>query len=387
VNFTALLFESKQSIVNLGFPEVVASIFMQKFGKDAFTIATWFKEHISSSYPNAKDWFRLTRGGTLLAKPDAYVLTRMYETLKAGDIAAHNDTRDKADLPDLDPEKTDIQKELSLLKNSLEEALLGQSTFFSFNIMSAYLKGQLKTLQGYDHLSFREASDKFENKMMFQDATPIKVYPNGWKWINVGKKCSIIGREMKNCGSTGLMGTDPNIGLLTLFDQGNTPHVVATHLPGQNQITNPEGQGSTEVKDEYIPLVLDLARVLGAEIRDDTKSRHLNLQIKLGSKLKASKRLYTDTFTELFSVKMNNGKSYYTDSFYLLPKEDLVKITSLTPKPKNVVEKLKVLFNHYTREQVKRTHSDVRFIRMYDFASDQPAANNDLSLEEAVFGN
>jgi len=38
------LFESKQTIMNLGFPEVVASIFNELFGNKAFIIAKWFRD-------------------------------------------------------------------------------------------------------------------------------------------------------------------------------------------------------------------------------------------------------------------------------------------------------------------------------------------------------
>jgi hypothetical protein len=41
----SLIFESKQSIVNLGYPEIIASLFYEKFGNKAYQLAKWYKEY------------------------------------------------------------------------------------------------------------------------------------------------------------------------------------------------------------------------------------------------------------------------------------------------------------------------------------------------------
>ena len=52
-----LLLESKQDIVNLGYPELIASMFYQKLGNLAFIIAKWYKDYHHSS-GNDKGWFK-----------------------------------------------------------------------------------------------------------------------------------------------------------------------------------------------------------------------------------------------------------------------------------------------------------------------------------------
>ena len=50
-----LLTESKQNIVNLGLPEIIASILINRFGKKAFTLAKWFRDYNSSAYARASN--------------------------------------------------------------------------------------------------------------------------------------------------------------------------------------------------------------------------------------------------------------------------------------------------------------------------------------------
>ena len=60
IELGSLLFlnESKQDIVNIGFPEVIASILYEKYGSNAFTIAKWYKEYnlLEPTIPNNKWW-------------------------------------------------------------------------------------------------------------------------------------------------------------------------------------------------------------------------------------------------------------------------------------------------------------------------------------------
>jgi hypothetical protein len=49
-----ILVESIQSIVNLGIPKSLASIFMKKFAKNSFIVAKWFSEYYNKTI--IKNW-------------------------------------------------------------------------------------------------------------------------------------------------------------------------------------------------------------------------------------------------------------------------------------------------------------------------------------------
>ena len=40
-----IIFESKQNLINIGIPEVIAKILFEEFGNNAFLIGKWFKEY------------------------------------------------------------------------------------------------------------------------------------------------------------------------------------------------------------------------------------------------------------------------------------------------------------------------------------------------------
>jgi hypothetical protein len=54
----AQLNESKASIINLGFPEIVAKLFYKNFGKHAYLMAQWFKQYHNTRGPDEKRWFQ-----------------------------------------------------------------------------------------------------------------------------------------------------------------------------------------------------------------------------------------------------------------------------------------------------------------------------------------
>lgn len=359
------LLESKQAISNLGFPEVVASIFFKIFGGEAYTFARWYREFSGAMYPDNKKWFEKTGGGALLAKPGIYLLSRLYDTLKSGDISAHNRLRDIADMVDIDLTKTTVERDLRSIKEMIEETMLEKSSFFRSNLVEAFRSGKIKTLQGYDHLPFTEAEDKYEAKTIFLDAEPVVTYPNGWRWINAGGKCMLVGRQMKNCGSTGTSGYSDSQ-LMVLFDGKNMPHVLATHIPQRDEITNPEGQATTEVKDEYLQYVVDLARILGATIRTDTKSRLLNMQQELEVPLESIKRIHKDTFNEYFLIKVDN-QEYYADGHYAISKEDYNKVKSALPyKASTIPDKLKQILGQHNLSSLRAINPEVRILKIRD---------------------
>ena len=124
-----------------------------------------------------------------------------------------------------------------------------KKVFFSRNLIIGIDSGKIIDLHPYANLTFREANEKYEKKSIFSDKTPVKKYPNGWRWVDAGAKCDLIGGMMKNCGSTGVMSADKDRTMLTLFDEQNIPHVVATYSPNEKRISGVEGQASTAVKN------------------------------------------------------------------------------------------------------------------------------------------
>ena len=73
INGGYLIKESKQSIINLGYPEIIAKLFYQKFGNKAFLLARWFKEYHTGGDVNKKDWWSFHFGGFGTLKLHDYV--------------------------------------------------------------------------------------------------------------------------------------------------------------------------------------------------------------------------------------------------------------------------------------------------------------------------
>ena len=40
----SILLESKQSIINLGYPRIIVDLLFEKYGKNSFIISKWLKE-------------------------------------------------------------------------------------------------------------------------------------------------------------------------------------------------------------------------------------------------------------------------------------------------------------------------------------------------------
>jgi hypothetical protein len=283
---------------------------------------------------------------------------------------------------DIDLTATSVEEELRSISVMIERTLLKAASFFRSNLVKDFMSGKLKSLQGYDHLPFTEAEEKYESHVLFDEVEPLVKYSNGWRWIDGGSRCVIIGRKMKNCGNTGTA-RHPGSKLLTLFDSNNEPHVVALYAHKEKELSNPEGQGSTEVKDEYLPYVLDLAKTLDAEIRQDTKSRLLNMQQQLNIPLTSIKRLYKDVFSEYFAVDLN-GKVYYSDGFYLISKEDFDKIKDLLPrKAGNIPDKLKQVLGHHNMDTIESISPKVKILKVFDLA--HKIVLEKISLEHLLF--
>lgn len=319
-----LLIENKQEIVSLGFPKVIADILYETFGKNAFQIAKWNKDYMDGSDPNW--WFlrHTSYSGRTISLGDH---VRLYSAKNAEEYE-----KIWADIYyDLDPIKIDddydLEEQKEHLKKRIESDLLN-STFFSYLTLIKDIKdGKLQDLGPYKKLSYQQAQDKYDKKNIFKDISPLKTYNNGWKWINVGARCHLVGKLMKNCGSSGVMSDDKDRTIITLFDKGNKPHVLVTYSPNQKRISGEEGIGGSIIKDKYVDYVIDLAELLDSELDPyKIKNKLMKIKVILGDKLREAEILKKDSYNEYLKVSLDDNREYITDGFFMISLEDLKKI-------------------------------------------------------------
>lgn len=355
------LVESKQSLMNLGYPEPIAGIFQERFGAKAPLIARWYKEY--TNYLNhGNDWWRkVSHGFRQDSIVDAVSLMTATKDFAVGKstIETYNAIRSKLDFAPFD-ELEDPKELVDSLKAQIKEEFF-QEIFFSRNLIQDIMAGKIANLAPYSKLPFREANDKYEEKKVFSDTAPVKSYPNGWKWIDAGKKCDLIGNKMKNCGSTGVMSTDKDKTMMTLFDQSNNPHVVATFSPNEKRLSGIEGQASTAPKNEYTDYVIDLARTIGAEIDlSHIKSKMLKLKYMLQPTWIEQIGGASD-YNEFFVLQLPNGQSYYSNGFNAVPKDKADK-AQLPTQPADLFGRLTAIFDYRNEDILKP-------IKLFDLAS------------------
>lgn len=379
------LLESKQLLVKLGFPEIIVTILYERFGTKAPLFAKWYKEYTAfgTNRLNDPNWWRNYSHG--FSKPTVVTIVKLYEATKEyqeGKITfeQYNSKRSDLNFASVNsPEET--RNLLDKLKGFIQEEFFGE-IFFDRNIVKDYMRGKLKNLAPYSKLPFEEANEKYEEKFVFSDQTPIKTYENGWKWIDVGVKCDLIGRKMKNCGSAGLMSYDKARTMLVLFDEHNNPHVVVTYSPNnEEQISAIKGQGETSIKNEYVDYVIDLADTLGVKIRvDNTDSKMLKLKVLL--KPVWIKQLHKDTFDEFFEFQLSNGKAFYSNGHEIVSKEQTDNL-NLPPEIKNLglIGRLTRIFNWREKDTILALNPGFKYVGLYARSSLLEGIINDAIKE------
>jgi hypothetical protein len=327
-----ILTESKQNLINLGYPEIIASLLVQKFGRNAFLVSRWMKEHS-------------VRGGAESAPQDWW--DREFSRYSSrGDL----DVTDAVDLYDAarkgEEEYLRVKKTLGLNLSSDDEfdpklimrsmraeaaELLFKEPFFYGTLIEDLMSKKLTDLRPYKNLPWQEAKDKYDEKRLFQQKAAVKEYGNGWRWIDAGRKCQLVGKLMKNCGSTGVMSMDPNRTMLTLFDPQGKPHVVVTYSPNEKRISGDESAASTAVKSEYHEYILDLAETLGAEFDvTRTKSGLLKLKAGLKNRLRNIEEVEDKDVGPrgFYRVELDTGEVYYTNTHTFFPASVIEELTS-----------------------------------------------------------
>ena len=353
------LAESKRDIVNLHYPEVVAKLFYERFGNLAFLMARWFRDY---KYPNAEkpeNWWLQTTS-SLRQTPSLWDLTYLHTATK--DEESYHAALEKLkisgdDMVDLDEQRAGLEEQI--------KRMLFSDGFFEHNtLIKDILSGELKDISPYKKLEFGAAKDKYDKQRIFKDRAALRVYENGYKWIDTGMRCQLVGKLMKNCGSAGLMGWDENRTLLTLFDKGNKPHVVVTYSPNEKRISSDEGVGSSEVKGKYHDYILDLAKFLGARFDvDKTKSTFLKVKYLLSGIAERLEELPGGTVYDTYFRFSANNQEYYTNGRVVVSDADMKKATLMVGRgeiqlkndQKNVV---KNTFNHLN-QPILSSHSVV----------------------------
>ena len=327
------LSESVQQITNLGFPAEVAKIIKKHFGKNAYKIAQWFKEYETAGIDldDSKWWNdrlgeqRPVRGGASL-NSIIRVMRATDSPEKVKDALGKNgfyvDDKDVYDDYRMQEIKDGFAQEL-------EEQLMKNIFFRAHPFIKDIQSGKIK-MDAYKNLNFKDAHEKYEEKKLFREAKPIVEYPNGMKWIEAGTYCKLLGNAMRNCGSIGVMSTDPDRKIIALFDAHNNPHVMLTYSPNHNRISGEQGKASTKIKPEYDHYVLDLAEKLGATYDWMSQGAHNRTQLKylLGDDSRTLEQI-GGTEEEPYYSFYQDGKKYYTDTFKVASQEQVDKAKEL----------------------------------------------------------
>lgn len=352
-----LIFESKQELVNLGYPPLIAKMFYQKFGKNAYLLGKWYRDYKSNE--ETDNWFnyvhndfRTTSLPDLIALYQSTDSSENYiQTLKKLDISS--DEEDEYG-------EYELRDQREALESQIEDKMFSEIFFSYYGIINDIISGKLKNIAPYKDLKFWDAQYKYDQKNIFQDQPPLKSYNNGLRWINIGKKCHLVGNLMKNCGSAGVMSNDADRTMIALFDNENKPHVVVTYSPNEKRISGDEGVASTEVKAKYHRYVLDLAKFLGANFDvDKSKSKLLGLKYNLQGKATGISKVSFDGGPYDNYYTFNIGPQiYYTDSRTAVSKDDIERVRqgiqsgqlNLRNKQSSII---KTVFNHYNQDDLR----------------------------------
>jgi len=363
-NFTEwinLIVESKQNIVNLGYPEIIAKLFYKKFGKYAYLLSKWYRDYRTGD--PSKNWFSWVhsnfRSVSLVDLIDLYNASTSSE--------AYIKALEKLDITPDEHEVYDqyyLQENKENLMRQMEDMIFSEG-FFNQSLATDIISGKLKNVSQYKDMSYWNAQHKYDEKSIFQDRQPLKVYNNGFKWIDVGKRCMLVGHLMKNCGSAGVMSMDEDRTMIALFDPKNLPHVVVTYSPNQKRISGDEGIASTEVKSKYHRYVLDLSQLLGAKFdAEKTKSKFLKLKSLLQGKATGIQKISGSLFDEFYKFNIG-GQVYYTNAYTAVSQQDMLKAQeaiksgqiNLGNKQRSMI---KMLFNHLNQPIL--AHMGVKYI-------------------------
>lgn len=359
-----IFIESKQDIVNLGFPEIIAKLFYNKFGNLSFLLAKWYRDYKYPNDPKPENWWLQTTSG-FYQTSSLYDLTDLYrftDTEENYRRALYRKGISDDNFLDLEYERKEIEKQIELF-------LFKREHFFENDFVKKIISGEISDLAPYKKLSFDDARTKFDKKNIFKDKQPIKVYSNGFKWIDVGSKCHLIADTMKNCGSALLMSSDKDRTMLVLFDGKNKPHIVVTYSPNEKRINADQGVASSVPKEKYHDYILDLANFLNVRYDSElSKSPALRAKYLISRITNNFEKLpiEEDGWSAYFRFTVDN-QIYYTNSRDVVSQNDYSEVEKdlqdgtlkLPNKYGKTVEKI---FNNANRRSL--IEIGVKFIKL-----------------------
>lgn len=326
-----LLTESKQQIINMGFPPVIASILFEKFGNKAMTVAKWYKSNKNfRGMPDDTWWSKADHGAPkrieeisladllfllrATSSPQEYLAARKHLGLALDPEFSYTEIKRT---PEEIMETLDLPERQKELVAEIKLDFFRDS-FFHSTFMQDFMAGKISDVKPYSKLGFGATQDKYDNKRLFADAPPVKRYPNGWKWVDAGPRCQLIGKLMKNCGTTNVMGTDQDRTMMVLFDSGNKPHVMLTWSPNQKRISGVEGQASSAVKPEYEDYVFDLVSHLGGKLDFERAPDRLKIKTIFGSHIESLDQPFGNDHYSPYRIGLKNGTTFWSNGYYFL---------------------------------------------------------------------
>lgn len=371
-----LLLESKQSIVNLGYPLVVASLFYKRFGEKAYLFARWYKEYKNIGENDKYRLADLPYGGGI----SGIHYVNIYNAARAGDGDAYLKSLENAEVSTSDylshKDDPEYLKHMAKLWLDKYNSYYFESSFFKDNrFISDIINGKIDDLKKYDHLKYEDAERLYDEHILFSKKRAVKTYSNGYRWISMGAKCTLVGNRMRNCGSTGVMSDDKRRVGMVLFDSHNNPHVIVTYSPTQKRISGDEGVASTAVKPEYHKYILDLVHRLRAkfDIRL-TKSIFLKLRYIFGINNVTQVNFKKKTgFNEYFKIKHDNH-IYYSNGYEMIEQKsaktalDKIKINGVKlyrGRGRNRLGLMDILFNDHNTYDLKANGAEYKYVQKY----------------------
>ena len=319
---------------NLGFPKSLEEAFEDIFGNRVTTYGKWFKEYqVKSRYGGP--WYSGLSHYRSPSDLDLLECVRMLEAIQTGDEERFNQLIEVDEWSDRGDSKwakiglkeKGMQNAKPYLEKQLRDGLVDDAIFFTRDIVKDREKIKKQEFKQYSKMSFKDASAKYSRIKAFSESKEVMTFDDGHRWLDVGPRCQFVGREMKNCGSTGVMSLDPDKTMLILVDSKNKPRIVVTLSPNEKRLSGAEGSAGSYPKEEYYDHIVELADFLDVKF-DVTRSKSFLLNLKYlfrGVKIKI-KRLKTDNeYERLYEIILPNKKRLYSDTNYFILEDEARK--------------------------------------------------------------
>ena len=311
---------SKQSIVNLGYPEIFASFFIEKFANNSFIIARWIKEILDDSKSFFDDdpfYFGLINGFNNNAKEEM----NMYLASQKGRDFYYNYLKERGFEVDY---KYSFEEEKDILVDDLRKSF-NKSVKFKRDLIKQIHSGKITNISEYKKLNYNDASMKYMDKNIGNEKNTIISYHDGYRWVDFGKSCDWLGRKMKNCGSSGLTGLSFDSRMLALLDENNKPHVILTDNTDISTVSSIQGAASSSPKEKYHNYIIDLIKELNLKF-DLKTNKSISLYIDfIFQDLDLEKELvYKGTWKDIYKLTVGN-RIFYSDGKHILDNDSTIK--------------------------------------------------------------